>query len=241
MAKQTQREPADAQVLEKGRVYFLYRPAVGEETPHGVVDLRRFYMVLHPDGGEGRRLIVVGHKKLPEADGAHQRYWGFVDVASSDPEALKAAMGDARPAGEGLYALARHGNHTHLSYVLDTPEKPGEVQEALNIVPRGDYVLSVKNPQASSPPGMGLDGDRKAELPDELQAKFGDRRFVSPDTPAFLDHDGTELLLLNAEDHAPDLGLDLEPDHQVGPVIFADLDLERTERTTEPLMKGHWF
>lgn len=245
-------ERHDVNVLERGRIYFLYRPAMEETTPAGVVDLQRLFMVLHPAGGERRRLLVVGHKKLPDVHDAHQRYWGFVDRVAEDlgeklgwsdhdPETGSARpQAAARPAGEGTYALVRHGDHAHLAYKLALPEAPGEVQAALNIAPEASYVLSVKNPEASSPQGMGLEPERRAAFPEALQQRFGDRRFIALDEPAFLDHEGAEILLMAPhEDVEDELGLALEVEAKEGPEVFDDLSIEKTERATEPL-KGHW-
>ena len=251
MAERNERHDVD--VLERGRIYFLYRPAVEEATPSGVVDLQRLFLVLHPEGEERRRLLVVGHKKLPDVHGGSQKFWGFVDqVAESaedlaetlawsehDPETGSARpQAAARPAGEGDYALVRHGDHAHLAYKLAVPASPGEVQSALNIAAEASYVLSVKNPEASSPQGIGLDRSRRAEFPKALQERFGDRRFIPLDAPAFLDHEGAEILLMAPhEDVEAELGLELEAHDS--PEVFDDLSIEKTERATEPL-KGHW-
>ena len=70
-----------------------------------------------------------------------------------------------RPAGEGVYALFLHDNHTHLAYVLELPLIPGEVQKAFNIKPEGRFVIAVKNPEATSPPGVGLEDECQPEFP----------------------------------------------------------------------------
>ena len=69
-----------------------------------------------------------------------------------------------RPAGEGVYALVLHGNHTHLAYVLELPPAPGEVQSEFNIQPEGRFVIAVKNPGEVSPPGVGLEEDRQPDF-----------------------------------------------------------------------------
>src|SRR5262245_18596858 len=119
-------------VLERGDLFFLYRPVVEEREPGGLLDVRRFYVVLHPQGQERLRLIAIGKKRLPGAGDGDQRHWGFVDgVFQSADELRKSAAGipgsmrsmgeNIRPAGEGVYALILHGNHTHLAYVLELP------------------------------------------------------------------------------------------------------------------------
>jgi hypothetical protein len=52
-------------------------------------------------------------------------------------------LAPARPAGEGVYTIARHDDHTHLAFALELPERPGEVQEELNIPREGSYIITV--------------------------------------------------------------------------------------------------
>jgi len=241
-------------VLERGDVFFLYRPNEDRYEPGGLLDIRRFYMVLHPQGQERFRLIAVGKKKLPGIDESAQRHWGFVDGVFRTPEELrKVAAGiplligsrgeNLRPAGEGVYALVLHGNHTHLAYVLELPLLPGEVQAAFNIKSEGRFVIAVKNPEATSPPGVGLEVGFQAEFPEELKARFGDRRWVSVDPPDFLNYEGTELVLIGGRDDlGEDLGIDLEahPKDEETADIFKNLHMEKSERTIKPLFEGVW-
>jgi hypothetical protein len=97
-----------------------------------------------------------------------------------------------------VYALVRHDDHTHLAYALELPSKPGEVQEELEILPEASYIITVKNPEQPSPPGVGLDEAQQAELPNRLEARFRGRRFVPVDPPEFLDPEGAELILIGA-------------------------------------------
>lgn len=229
-------------VLERGSLYFLYLPAVEGETPHGLVDLQRFYLVLRPEGSEQLRRIVIGHKKLPVPTDARQRFWAFVD-GIGDREASAPALAGARPAGEGAYALVRHHGHTHLSYALALPATPGAVQQELNILPEASYLVVVKNPQATSPPGLGLDEARKAELPETLQARFGDRRFLALDTPAFLEQPGCELLLLGSdEDLEQELGFRVDASREScqADEVLAALRLAVEQTPIAPLIDGTW-
>src|SRR5690606_27537612 len=95
----------------------------------------------------------------------------------------------ARPAGEGVYSLARHGDHTHLIYALELPKEPGEPQRQLRIEEEGSYIISVKNPEAPSPPRAGLSEDQKTDFPQKLQELFDGRKFLPVDPPDFLDHE----------------------------------------------------
>ncbi|HEX8203354.1 MAG TPA: hypothetical protein VF590_22955 [Isosphaeraceae bacterium] len=247
----------DRNVLERGDIFFFYRPDVGETAPGGLLDVRRFHLVLRPEGKETLRLITIGRKTLPgQADG-DRNHWGFVDRVFGAPEELRDALAgttyetetrgerqlpEARPAGEGVYALARSGRNSVLAYVLELPEEPGVVQEAFHIGREGRFVLAIKNPEAARPPGIGLDDDRKADFPDELRERFGARKWLAADPPEFLDYEGAELVLIGGRDADADLGIELEPqpEDEQSAEVFEDLHLERSERTVKPLFEGTW-
>lgn len=248
----------DVEVTERGNIYFFYRPAVGAEVPQGLVDVQRFHFVLSPEGKDVIRLLTVGKKRLPEPDDSSQRFWGFVKKVAGNPEEITEeleggqdegrARTPARPAGEGVYAIATHGNHTHLLYALELPEEPDEVQRELHIHKEGAYLLSVKNPEASSPPSAGLDEERKAEFPSELQEQFGGRRFIAVHPPEFLDHEGAEVLLMgSADDPGGELGVELDPEQETEATadLFKELriacdDRSRGDHPVEPLLQGRW-
>lgn len=64
MAKQT-RGQAEAQILEQGNIYFMYRPRIEHEEAAGADEVQRFYMVLKPHGKRRYRLMVIGRKHIP--------------------------------------------------------------------------------------------------------------------------------------------------------------------------------
>ncbi len=145
---------ADAKILERGNIYFAYRPRVDVQTVHGLEDVQRLSVLLGPRGRDSYRLIVIGQKRLPAVDG-DRTAWGFVEKVASDPEAVEDELDPkrylttthgerdrpaARPAGEGVYAIVRHRGHTHLVYVLELPAEPGEVQRALNIAREASHI-----------------------------------------------------------------------------------------------------
>jgi hypothetical protein len=248
-----------AHFLERGKIYFAYRPKVEAQAAHGFDDVQRFYVVLSPRGKASYRLIVIGQKKLPAVTGPGDRTaWGFVEAVSSRPEDVEDELDPkryftktrgererpaARPAGEGMYVIARHNNHTHLAYVLELPEKPGEVQRALNIGADGNYIVTVKNPQTPAPPGTGLDqGRRAARFPKDLQARFRRRRFIPLDPPDFLDHEGAEIVLVGAKRSVGALGvrLDARRETQATAEIFTDLRMEPSLHPVGPLLEGKW-
>lgn len=250
-------ENGGAETLEKGDIWFFYRPKVEEEDPSKQADVQRFYLVTHPVGGN-YRLNIIGGKELPDpAKKGRGKYWGFVDMVRKGPKAIDAELGHedyqtktrgerhlpaARPAGEGKYRIVRHDDHTHLAY-NELPKEPGEVQKAFHIEDEASYIVSVKNPERPTPKNAGLQSEQKADLPKDLMERFQGRRFVDVDPPSFLDKEGVEFLLISAaENIKEELGVEIKADTQrcQNADVFKDLKLDREEHPTEPLCEGHW-
>lgn len=260
----TVRQAEQAEPLESGDVFFVYRPQVDEEDVQGLGDVQRLFMILAPQGGRRFRRIVVGRKQLPqpEASGG-QRFWGFVEEVERDPSRLDLErepeeyetktrgtrmQPQDRPVGEGGYAIARHGGHTHLTYELEVPQQPGNPQEALNLEREASYVVSVKNPRVPSPRGAGLEPSRRADLPKKLQRLFanesgGERRFIDLDPPCFLDHPGVELVFVAASgDPHAELGIDVEQEKETprSAETVRELGLDPEEQPTRPMFDREW-
>lgn len=249
-----ERDRDSTPVLERGDIYFLYRPKVDEEDPSSLSDVQRFFVVLRPDGRDEARLLVVGRKRLPEAE-RHERSWGF--VAKVGPAA---AIGDeleqetyttrtrgeqeqpaARPGGEGRYVVALVEGQMHLAYVLELPEHPKEVQHAFEIEPEASFVLSVKNPEKPSPARTGLGERQEADFPERLQREFRGRRFASEDV-RLLDFEGAEFILVGARTDAERAyGIDVGADKdEARPDMLRELRLARSRHPTKPLFEGKW-
>ena len=243
-----------AEILEEGQIYFVFRPKVEEEDPSGADDVERFYMVLRPQGQSPLRLVVIGRKHLPDV-GDHERGWGFVEAIARDGKALEEGLREntyetktrgqrtqpaARAAGEGVYALLRDGSSTYLAYSLSRPEQPGPVQKAFNIRDQGGFILSIKNPEKGSPPGVGLPEERQAEYPKALRKVFRDRRFADED-PRLLDYEGAELVLVGADAQPEEAhGIDVEREVGGKADIFRQLRFAKSRHPTEPLLEGQW-
>lgn len=247
--------------LEQGNIYFVYRPKVQAKGKEGAIkgidDLQRTYIILSPHGEKCYRLIALGQKRLPSIND-REKHWGFVDKVIRAPKKIEEELqhetyetktrGErtwpaARPAGEGVYALIHHGDHTHLIYALELPEKPREVQQALNIEEEGSYILSIKNPQVSSPPGTSLEEERRADFPKHLQERFRKRRFIAIDSPDFLNYEGVELLFIGAaEDIDKDLGIELTAhrEDESTAEVFNELRMVKSRHPVKPLFEGHW-
>lgn len=245
-----------ASVLERGDVFFLYRPRVDEPDARGLDEVQRLYMILRPRDRRLYRRLVIGRKRLPEPAG-HERHWAFVDRVAAEPEPVVAELRElryatktrgertqpaARPAGEGVYAIVDHDKHCHLAYRLELPLRPGEVQAAFRIKPQASYIAAVRNPEAPPPPGLEASGPEVVDYPDELLARFRGRRFA-PLERAFLDQVGTELVLIGAsEDVEDELGIELDAEREgkQAAEIFTELALDRVQHPIAPLIRGEW-
>jgi hypothetical protein len=186
----------EAEVLERGDIFFLYRPRVEEEHPSSLADVQRFFIVLRPEGGKKLRLLAVGRKRLPDV-GEHERFWGFVDTVTDSAERLAA---------------------------------------------EASFALSIKNPEASSPAGVGLPETEKAQYPDKLQEEFRDRRFAREDV-RLLDVDNAEFILIGARtdpERAYDLDLESAKTAHPRAKAIAGLHLPRTETPIKPMFEGVW-
>lgn len=258
MATVRQKHPdhQDEKIVERGDIYFFYRPRVEEKGARGLGDIQRFFMVLKPEGRAEFRLAMLGRKRLPESD-RHERIWGFIDRVvkrGSEIEAEtrerhyrtktrgKRTVPAARPAGEGVYAFLQRGRNLYLTYELELPKQPGEVQEELNIPKQGAFIVSIRNPETSPPPGAGLPEREEADYPKPLQQEFRGRRFATED-PRLLDYEGAEFILIGARadpERAYDLDIKAEHETRQTADIFRQLKLSPREHPLEPLFEGEW-
>jgi hypothetical protein len=261
MAMQAAEVRPQVQVLERGSILFLYRPRAGVTAVRGPEDVDQLYFMLIPDDREehkSRVFRLVGRAMpvlVPGRAAPEERATAVVEEADPDPrvaidrlqeEALAAAPVRyprpwVRAAGEGRYALLWHGADTHLTYALDRPEQPGEVQEALRIGQRGNWLISVRAPEAPPPEQPLYPGRLKARLVGQAQ--------VPLETTDYIDYRHTQVLLLTADsDAAQELGVRLESDAQNQGERQALQVLRKEERQAaregvallEPLREGHW-
>jgi hypothetical protein len=240
--------------LERGNIYFFYRPRVDLDEVRSLDDVQRLLFVLHVDGTHRLRELIIGTKHLPVPE-SHERAWAFVARVSDRAEDLRAELRQrtyetktrgerrqppARPAGEGRYVIAGHDGHCHLAYVLELPPELGEAQRAMRIEREASYVVAVRNPDAPAPPGIGHTR-LTPDLPEHLRDRFGGRRFAQLDSPEWLDHEGVELVIIGAaRDAGRELGLELDPQgEQVHDAdLFRDLRIRPGDLPLEPLRSG---
>ena len=259
---------ANVQLLEKGNILFFYRPKKGVLHPRNPDDLERVYFMLLPDDQHNHRnrLFNVAHGVFPAIEPGislpEERTWAFVQDVAKDPTDVLYALEKeipapppapgqrvrpwARAAGEGRYAIARHDNHTHLAYVLREPEKPGEVQQELQLKPEASYVISVKEPFAPSE----IELDKKPTYPDELRRRFDGHGWIPVEPTDYLDYEYTQVLLVGArtdvERELPGIQFDHEAENRAERQVLQVLRQEEEEARRqgvsllEPLEKGRW-
>ena len=232
--------------LERGAFSVLYAPRVEHPVVLGLGDVQRVFLVLHPETSHSARLIVVPRKQLPRAGPARQRFWLVVDrIAPPDLLLGELTGGEyetktlgtryqppARLAAAGTYALAGHGQHTHLRYALSLPWSLGPVHEEIRLRRRGSFIAAVVNPEHR---WLGSTR-RRAWYPPEIQARFEDRRFAPAD-PRLLDARHADLVLIPS-------GNDSVSDLAVPPVdgaqVLGAFGLPATPALLRPALDGQW-
>lgn len=166
-------------VLEKGIIYFFFRPRVNVEDPHSFSDVARSFFVLRPtpkgakieDGPLGDdttscRLLVLPKKRYPTS--GRERDMGFVEKANVPLKTIRESLmtpttyetktrgertrPEARPYAEGVYALVKEDRNSHLAYILTIPRQPGDVQSDFGLHGRGSFIIQSKNPEYPGPP-----------------------------------------------------------------------------------------
>jgi hypothetical protein len=236
-SKKHLQEPSP-QTIDTGRIYFFYRPKVQTSNVQSFEDVQRLVVILSSRRDKLYRSLVVGHKRLPDpAAAGREKFWGFVQSVSTDPEHVRAFLREetyetktrgkrrqpaARPAGEASYAFVKHGRHTHLVYVLRFPKQTGEVQRALNIRPEASYVVAVKD----------------THMPWWAEPI----RFVPMKDPSEL-AEGSEVVIVSAsKDISSELGvnLDVNEDGFDEVRLFDDLRVHEDEQPIDPLISGTW-
>jgi hypothetical protein len=174
-----------------------------------------------------------------------------IEALPETPSALRAALGShrpaeampgvpalppARPAGDGVYALARHGNHVHLAYILKHPDRAGALQRTLGIEEEASFIVTVRNPEY-------FEGGAGPDYPPALRSLFQERKYLPADPPAFLDAPGAELLLITVRRAVgKELGISLDPQDEGrrSAEMVRDLRARRRDAPVEPLFEGEW-
>jgi hypothetical protein len=225
------------QTIDTGRVYFFYRPRVQTTKVQGFEDVQRLVVILSSQRDKVYRSLVVGHKRLPDpAVAGREKFWGFVQSVSTDPEHVRAFLREeryetktrgkrrqpaSRPAGEGSYAFVKHEQHAHFVYVVRFPKQTGEVQRALNIRSEASYIVAIK----------GIDTPWSEPI-----------RFVPMKDPSELS-EGAEVVIVSASaDVSSELGVDFDVNEDAldQVMLFNDLRVHEDEQPIDPLISGTW-
>jgi hypothetical protein len=218
-----------SEILEKGDIFFFYRPKVNSTEVKGIEDIRRFFMLTVPEtqGKKGKkssnssgndnlkklyRLFVIGKKALPEIRETEarksERFWAKVGgIYDNDKDIVKDLFSEefsegdiARPVGEGKYAIVNHHNHTELAYILETPEKPGPAQEELGIEKEASYVVSVINPEIPTPKNYPT-AEQPPKYPEEILRDFDKQNFVPlAKNLDFINYLNAQIILIGARE-----------------------------------------
>ncbi|KAI9045522.1 uncharacterized protein KD926_007938 [Aspergillus affinis] len=216
-------------ILEKGIIYFFYRPRVNTSKPHSINDIARSFIVLRPtplgatlgeeqgtvEAGSKCRLLALPKKKFPTS--GNEKDMAFVEKAGQSVKALhdsfmaggkyetatqgERSIEEARPFAEGVYAITSEKRASHLAYILTIPDKIGTLQEDFGLYGRGSWIVQSKNPKQPGPSYAAL--PEGPEYPEQILEKFGDYRW-RPLEPDFIDYPNAQILMIG--DSTNDLG-----------------------------------
>jgi hypothetical protein len=184
---ETREDVVPSNMLEKGFIYFFFRPRVNIDEPHSFGDIARSFFVLRPtplgakfDHGQGPvakdarcRLMMLPKKKFPTS--GKERDMGFVEKAGQSMQELhenfiagktyqtktvgERHTEEARPYAEGVYAITSTPRASHLAYILTIPVELGSVQEEFGLRERGSWIVQSKSPKFPGPPSGQLPKD----------------------------------------------------------------------------------
>lgn len=236
-------------ILEHGDLFFFYHPKADRNPVDGPQDIASFHLILHPLDGNTYRYAAISLLGLLE-NGGEAGWWARLEMVETHLPAIQRKLRDthplppARPCGEGVYAVVRHGRHTHLAYALELPEEPGEVQKALGISHLENAYLAILNPFFEAREEAGLSPQvRIPEYPPDLLNLFGDRRFHPADPVRLLDYEGAEILIARRPvAHGEELEAELLPEHETLETseVFRLLKVRADQVPVSPLFEGHW-
>jgi hypothetical protein len=241
--------------IEKGDIFFFYRPKVDVKKVEDLDDVQRFYMILASENMVEKknkrnfyRLFLLGRKKLPNIiegkSNPSERNWAFNILTTTNPTDLQEdlltsaeystetkghdrIMPAAIPTGEGKYSISKHDNHTELAYILELSEKPGPSQSEFQIKKEASYIISIKNPEINIPAFSSF-SNKIPGYPEKLKQLFGDKRWISAESADLLNYENTQLLLIGArkKDVEEELGIEIDEEAE-------------NEKTAELLAKLH--
>ncbi|KAA8645993.1 hypothetical protein EYZ11_004003 [Aspergillus tanneri] len=214
-------EAVPSNILEKGVIYFFYRPRVNISDPESIEDVARSFIVLRPTPlgetlGEGQgpvdvssmcRLIVLPKKRFPTT--SRERDMAFVVKAGHSVKELQESfiagekyetaspgertVPEARPYAEGVYAITSAKRASHLAYILTIPDKVGPIQDDFGLRAHGSWIVQSKNPKYPGPPSATL--PKAPDYPESIHKRFDDYRWI-PLQPEFIDYPNAQFLMI---------------------------------------------
>ncbi|MDB5048816.1 MAG: hypothetical protein JWO30_1887 [Fibrobacteres bacterium] len=213
-------EKGQATILEEGEIFFFYRPRADSGISGAEAEEGQIFMVLHPLRKSRYRLIHLGKQYPPALKKSGPRIQASIDKVMASLDELRAELVEqeswsgnrgkrARPAalqvGEGIYALLKYRDNTHLVYALDDSIRENGLLEEMGIAPEGGYTTSVRNPDTSDASGNA----KHPDFPRHLLERFRGRESIPIDPIEFLNEEGAELLLTGiSNDPMEDLGIE---------------------------------
>src|SRR5215204_5556950 len=255
-------QEATAEVLEKGDIFFFYRPKTkivdGSGDVKSIEDIRRFFMVTatttaaNTENEQQQQFDETNRKTSKEA-GRSERYWAKVGGIYENPQELTSELlsdefrrGDAaRAVGEGKYAIVKHQDHAELAYVLEMPEEPGEAQRELGIEKEASYIVSIINPKVPVPAGYPSSVELP-NYPESILKEFGENEnFVSLARDLrFINFQNAQMILVGAREGRDviqkEFGIDIREEKETvhSADMFSKLKIEKDKVPTKPLIEG---
>ncbi|KAK1142687.1 hypothetical protein N8T08_007492 [Aspergillus melleus] len=245
-------------ILEKGIIYFFYRPRVNISEPQSINDVARSFIVMRPtplgatlgedqgtvEAGSKCRLMALPKKKFPTS--GNEREMGFVEKAGQSMKALhdsfmaggkyetatqgERSVEEARPFAEGVYAITSAKRASHLAYILTIPEKIGTLQEDFGLHGRGSWIVQSKNPKHPGPSYAAL--SQGPEYPEQILEKFGDYRW-KPLEPEFIDYPNAQFLMVGESTNELGKAATADPDDKQEGEEQPGEELEKFEHGNE--------
>ena len=222
MARPQQRSSPYTEIMESGNLAFLYRPLPGLRQPQTSDEIEHAYIVLFPDEQQlhTNRVLtfmcgyfppIIPNFTLPE-----EREWAYVSETSKDPrttiQALIGALSGQTPprlAGDGRYAILRHGARTYFTYVLSHPRQLGHAQQTLMMETEASFQVVVQEPAV--PTDLRL--TEKPAYPADLGNRFDGHVSIPLDPTTFLDYTWAQILLIGDQtDLKAQFGIDFQRD-----------------------------
>jgi hypothetical protein len=126
------------------------QPAEADNVELGVQSL---FAILSPEGGRDHRRLRIGRKRMPATP--KDRFWAKIERVGTLQRVLGGKLepdfyttktrGEryqpaARPIAHGSYELARHGDHTHLSYQVE-PFAFEDAPDEIAVAESGSHVV----------------------------------------------------------------------------------------------------